>query len=105
VTDETMRLSAEIAGGLGDYMFNHNGPHRLGGEQYDIATDEQYEMLGEDVTATDLPLVLVRRSDGKMFEVELDAHIYETTPEQRKARAGQLRQLRESAQARKARKA
>jgi hypothetical protein len=104
MTDETMRLAAQITAGLTEEMFNHNGPHRIEGHEYAIATDEQYEALGEDVTATDLPLILCRRSDGKFFEVELDAMVYETTPVQRKSRAEQLRQYREQTEARKARK-
>ena len=100
MSDETMDLSGRISAALMEYMFNHNGPHRIAGEEYGLATDEQYKSLHEDVTATDLPLVLVRRSDGQMFEVEVDAHVSETSPELRQEQMEHYRQMREAMAAR-----
>jgi hypothetical protein len=95
MSDDTMRLAGWFAAGLYEDAMNHNGPWRHGGETYRVASDEQYAALGEDVTAVDLPLIVVRASDGKMFEVELDAHVTETSIEQREQQRERFREMHE----------
>lgn len=95
MTEDTMTLASLITAGLTEGLFNHNGPHRIAGEEYDVASDEQYKALYENPMAPDLPLILVRRSDGAFFEIEVDVTATQTSPEQRAAHLEYLRKMRD----------
>lgn len=83
-------------------FFNRLWPLHIDGETYEIADDEQYKALGEvdkdGMVPSDAPLILVRQSDGKFFEIELDATARETTVEEREAQRARLRKMRERAE-------
>lgn len=101
MTEESMELAGQITGALYDFFFSHLGRFRFGAEEYDIADEQQYASLGENALRADAPLILVRRSDGKFFEVELDASAGETTAEERQADRERMQQIREATQARR----
>lgn len=94
MTDETVKLSGNISALLYDHFFGCLHGWTFDGEHYEIADDQQYAALGEDIDG-DLPLILVRSSDGKFFEVELDATAWETTAKERKAANERARKMRE----------
>lgn len=74
-------------------------PLHVEGETYEFADDEQYAALGEadedGYPPPDAPLIMVRKSDGRFFEVELDATVWETTVEEREARRELHRKMTE----------
>jgi hypothetical protein len=95
VSDETMALAGDIAGLLYDHFFSSSRRWwTFSGDRYEIADDDQYAALGEDPTKLDLPLILVRESDGKFFQVDLDVSAQETTAAARLEQLEQLRKLR-----------
>jgi hypothetical protein len=93
MSDDTMRIAASITSDWNDHMFSRPGPWQIGGERYDLADDEQYDALGEDVTRTDLPLILVRQGDGQFFEIDLDVMVSPTSAQQRAAHREVLREM------------
>ncbi len=95
MTDETMNLSGRISQAMYDHFFGSLRGWTFDGEHYDVADDQQYEHLGEDIDASDLPLILVRKSDGKFFEVDIDASVWETTAEERREKNEQAARMRE----------
>lgn len=97
MSDETQRLDGQITGALYEHFFDAMHGWTFGGERYEIADDVQYAALGEDPRADDLPLILVRQSDGAYFEVDLWASVSRTTPEQRDEHRRQLMAMRERA--------
>jgi hypothetical protein len=82
MSDDTMRLAGDIGWGLAEHFCNAYR-HRINGQEYDMPEDDQWEALGEDPGATDCPIILVRKSDGKFFEVDIEVTVKETSPEQR----------------------
>jgi hypothetical protein len=74
-------------------------PLRVDGEIYEVCDDGQYEALGEadkdGYPLADAPLILVRKSDGRFFEIGFDAHVEETSPEARGAHREHLTRMRD----------
>lgn len=72
---ETQKLSGDISQYLFDEWCQSYGDFTFGGQKYRAACDEEFEALGygsDDVST----LVVIRESDGKAFEVELEANVY-----------------------------
>ena len=87
---ETQRLSGDVSQHIFDVWCGDFGDLRFGGEKFRRADDEDIERLGLD---TDDPylLIIIRESDGKGFEVELEASVYEVkSMAQREADAQRL---------------
>jgi hypothetical protein len=103
-----LRDTDKIAGWLSQAWFedlcNRLRPLHILGEDYEVADDEQYKALGEadkdGLPAADAPLILFRKSDGRFFEVELDATVWETTVEERQAQRARLIKMRDRARER-----
>lgn len=79
-------------------MFDRSGPIHVGPETYRLATESQYAALGEAAYTHDAPLILVRETDGLMFEVELDATAWNTTAAERQEKRDLHRKMRERAE-------
>jgi hypothetical protein len=91
---ETQALAGEVSQWLFDEWCAEFGDLRLGGEKYRRAGLEDAEELGygDDNTT----LLIIRESDGKVFEVELEANVYEVpSKEERDKRAAEAAVLLE----------
>jgi len=94
VSEETMRISASLSADWWQHVWNLSRPEwRINGQAYKLAEPEQYEELGEDPDADDLPVILFRPADGRFFEVDFEAIVHETSAESRKAQAERLRRM------------
>ena len=74
--DEKFTLSGEIGQYLFDEFCGAISPYRFGGETYELVSDEEYEALGFSPDTDPEALIIKRKSDGKCFEIELDASVY-----------------------------
>lgn len=89
---ETQALAGDICQYLFDEWCGDFDDLRFGGKKYRRAGMEDAEELGfED---DDTTLLIIRESDGKVFEVELEANVYELpSKEERERQAAQARAL------------
>lgn len=98
-------LAGWIVAAWYDDCFSRLWPLHVDGEDYEIADEDQYKALGEadedGHVLSDAPLILVRKSDGVFFEVELDAHAWETSVAAREAQRAVLTKMRERAERQK----
>jgi hypothetical protein len=89
---ETQALAGDICQYLFDEWCGDFSDLQFGGEKYQRAGMEDAQELGfED---DDTTLLIIRESDGKVFEIELEANVYEVpSKEEREKRAAQARAL------------
>ena len=92
---ETQRLSGDVSQHIFDEWCGGYGDLHFGGEKFRRAYDEDIERLGLDADDPYL-LVIIRESDGKAFDVELEADVREVLSKAERERlaqehAGQLR--------------
>lgn len=78
MSDATFRERMEIDGDLGlhlcEHLWQELGTLRLGGQEF--------EMAGDDVPGyedDDMAVLLRRKSDGQVFEAEIDVHVRPVT--------------------------
>lgn len=91
MSEEIMRISASLSADWWQHIWDMHRPEwRINGQTYRLADEEQYEELGEDPDADDLPVILFRETDGKFFEVDFEAFVNETSAESRKAQLERL---------------
>jgi hypothetical protein len=92
---ETQALAGDISQYLFDEWCRSWGEFRFGCRQYEALTDEDWAEAGFDPDDGTM-LIIRRKEDGKLFEVELEAHVYEVpSKEEREKRAEQARVLLE----------
>jgi hypothetical protein len=88
-----------LAGDISQYLFGEWcrswGEFRFGGRQYEALSTEEWAEAGFDPD-DGTTLVICRKEDGKLFEVELEVSVCEVpSKEEREKRAGQARVLAE----------
>lgn len=95
---EAQILSGDVSQYIFDEWCSGHGVLRFGGHEYQRAGLEDAEELG--YPADDSTLLIIRQSDGKAFEVELEASVYEVpSKEERDKQAAEAAALRERYQA------
>ena len=94
MSESEFRERVALAGDICQYLFDEwcgtFGTFGFGGQKYEALSAEDYEELGypDDPTG---PLIIRRVSDGKCFEVELEANVYAVLPRaEREKRAREL---------------
>ena len=89
---ETQRLSGDVSQYLFDEWCGDYGDLRFGAEKFRRASLEDAVELGYGPDDDDgTTLLIIRESDGKTFEVELEASVYEVKSKaQREADARRL---------------
>jgi hypothetical protein len=91
--DDAVRERDRLAAAISQHIFDEfvgAWSFFFGGEDYELICDEDYTALGYDENDDSL-LIIKRRSDGKCFEVELEAWVRPVPTEaERQERAGQL---------------
>lgn len=69
---ERMRLAEQLSQYFAEYLWNVNGPLTLGGEEFDCVGGDEVPGYEEDEAV----ILLRRKPDGKVFEVEIEADAY-----------------------------
>ena len=83
-------------------LFDHHNRRHFGPDgHFTLASPAEYAELGEKDDDADTPLIM-RRDDGALFEIDLDATATRVTPEGKKAHRELLEQLRRRAERRQA---